>query len=186
LYWSRQSSRSSCVSNRLLKLSISSSSRRRWPLGGFNKWILPGGAGLDVAGLRVVEATPVAERLADELGAVVAANQRGSATAPLNDQLERADGVVGTHPPCSRRRECFACVLVGDGEDLERPAVSGAVADKIDRPYLIGTSCDEVAAHPRPAPTFLRLRRQPKPFVAPQPLHPLAIARPALAAQDRR
>jgi hypothetical protein len=107
------------------------------------------------------------------------------AYSALDDPLEHADGVVGAHPACCRRRERFAGVLIGDGEDLDRAAVSGAVADEVDRPHLIGTDRGQVAGHPLSAPTSLRLRRQPQSLIPPQPLHPLAIARPALTTKQR-
>jgi hypothetical protein len=77
----------------------------------------------------------------------------------LDDPFEHADGVVGAHPARRWRRERFAAVLVGDSQDLDRPAVSGAVADEVDRPHLIRTGGDQVARHPRPAPPPFRFRR---------------------------
>ena len=65
---------------------------------GLDERILPGRAGFDVAGLRVVEATPVAQCLADEFGTVVAADQCWSSSSTLDDLLERVDGLVGAHP----------------------------------------------------------------------------------------
>jgi hypothetical protein len=62
---------------------------------GFDEWILPGCAGFDVAGCCVVEAAPVAECLADEFGAVVAADQLGWFASPLDDPLEQG----GNHGP---------------------------------------------------------------------------------------
>ena len=109
----------------------------------------------------------------------------GSSTSLLDDPLEHADGVVGAHPPRGRCGERFAGVLVGDGQDLERAAVSGLVGDEVDRPHLVGAGSDQVAGHPRPAPAPPGLRRQPQPLVTPQPLHPLAVARPALPSQQR-
>src|SRR6516164_9783074 len=152
---------------------------------GFDERVLPGCSGFDVAGLGVVEAAPVAERLRDELGAVVAADQRGSSAAPLDDLLECVDGVVGSHSSRDRSSQRFAGVLVGDREDLERAAIGGAVGDEVDRPHLIRPSCDEVTGHPRPTPTTLRFGRQPEPLIAPQPLQPLAVTGPALTAEDR-
>src|SRR5258705_389082 len=70
---------------------------------GFDERILPGCAGLDVTGGGAGEATPVAECLADELGAVVAADQLRSSTPSLDDPLEHADRIVGAHPPRRRR-----------------------------------------------------------------------------------
>jgi hypothetical protein len=62
---------------------------------GFDERILPGCARLDVAGFRVVEAAPVAQRLRDELGAVVAPDQLRRSAASLDYPLERLDCGVG-------------------------------------------------------------------------------------------
>src|SRR4051794_20111789 len=55
---------------------------------------------------------------------------------------------------------------------------------KTDRPHLVGADGGQLAGHARPRPAFPRLRGEPQPFIAPQPLHPLAVTRPALPAQD--
>ena len=115
------------ASKRVLKLSRSSSSRRRWPLKDSTKGVLPRCAGLDVAGAGVVEAAPISEGLADELEAAVAADQLRCLPSQLDDPFEHADGVVGAHPPCCRCCECFAGVLVGTVRILSGAAVSGLV-----------------------------------------------------------
>jgi hypothetical protein len=65
--------------------------------------------------------------LANELGTVVAADQLGCVASSRDDLLERAEGVVGAYPAGGGGGECFAGVFVGDGEDLDRPAVCGLV-----------------------------------------------------------
>jgi hypothetical protein len=101
-----------------------------------------GAPGLDVAGPDPGEATPVAKCVRDELGTVVATDQLGRAAAPLDDRFQRRNGLVGAHSSCCRRGERFARVLVGDGQDLQRPAIDGAVDEKIDRPHLVGMRRD--------------------------------------------
>src|ERR1051325_2070152 len=61
---------------------------------------------------------------------VVATDQRGSSARALDDLLERGDGIVSAHSACDWCRQCFAGVLVGDGQDLDRPAVGRPVADE--------------------------------------------------------
>src|SRR4051812_38703116 len=77
----------------------------------------------------------------DELGAVVATDQLRRPAALLDDLFEDADGLVGTHPPRGWRCERLAGVFVGDGQDLQRPPVGGAVTDEVDRPALVGRRC---------------------------------------------
>jgi hypothetical protein len=122
----------------------------------FDVGVLPGCSGFDVAGVGVVEAAPVAKGLAHEFGAVVAADHPGRAAALLDDPFEHTDGLVGTDPPCCRRGECLACVLVGDSQDLDRSTVGGSVADEVDRPHLIGYCRGQVSGHPRPTPSAFR------------------------------
>jgi hypothetical protein len=69
-----------------------------------------------------------AQRLADELGAVVAADHLRCVSAQLDDPFERADGVVDAHSSRYRHCERFAGVLVGDGEDLDAQTSFGAAA----------------------------------------------------------
>src|SRR5262245_41154417 len=118
-------------------------------------------------------------------GPVVAPDHLRRSAASLDYPLERLDCGVGADSSSDRRRECFAGVLVGDGQDLDRPAVGGAVADEVDCPHLIGTRRDQLAGHPWATALALGPDRQPQPFVAPEPLHALAITGPAFTAEDR-
>jgi hypothetical protein len=70
---------------------------------------------------------PVLERFGGQLGPVVAADVGGRAAPSLDDLLECRDRVVGADPAGRWGGQGFAGVLVGDREDLERPAVGGAV-----------------------------------------------------------
>jgi hypothetical protein len=73
----------------------------------------------------LVKCTSLSECVGDELGAVFTADHRWGGAASFDDLLERNGGTVGADSPRSFGRERFACVLVGDGEDLDRPAVGG-------------------------------------------------------------
>jgi len=90
-------------------------------------------------------------------GPLPVADQLGSSTPAFDDLLEHLDGLVGAHPAGRWGGERFTGVLVGDGQDLERAAVGGAIADKVDCPDLIGTGRGQVAGHARstPAPASL-------------------------------
>jgi hypothetical protein len=56
-------------------------------------------------------------------GPLSVADVGGCAASPLDDLFEHADGVVRGDPAGCRGGECLAGVLVGDGQDLDRPAV---------------------------------------------------------------
>jgi hypothetical protein len=92
-------------------------------------------------------------------GPLPVADQLGSSAAAFGDLFEGADGVVGSHLPSCRGCERLAGVLVGNGEDLERPAVGGLVDEEVDRPDLVWTSCSQMARHPRSVPAPPRLWR---------------------------
>lgn len=80
----------------------------------------------------------------------------------------------------------LAVGLVNDVEQLHRAAVVGHVELEIERPHMIGPLRPQpIAWHRRvPAPQALStLLRDPEAFLAPQPLHPLAVDAPALIEQ---
>ena len=96
---SRRSSAAALLRPRLMRHSSADSTSSAPKLSsevaveGFDEWILPGCAGFDVAGCCVVEAAPVAECLADEFGAVVAADQLGWFASPLGTKAARTGRV---------------------------------------------------------------------------------------------
>jgi hypothetical protein len=94
------------------------------------------------------------------------------------------DGLVGSHSPGDWRRQSFAGVLVGDGQDPDRPAVVGLVLEEVNRPHMIGIGSCHMAGHPSSSPSFAGLGGQPQPLIAPQALDTLAVAHPALTPQD--
>ena len=80
--------------------------------------------------------------------------------------------------------ERFAGVLVGDVEDLDRPAVSGLVEDVVERPHLVGTRGGDRAWRPSGLSPAVFAPRDVQPFITPQPLHPFAVAGPALPLEQ--
>ena len=134
---------------------------------GLNERILPGCARLDVTGLRVVEAAPVAQGLADELGPlsqriIFGARPRrstiwSSVLTVSSAPILRAAGVASASRVCS---SVTVRILIG------RPSAVRSLT-KTGRPHVIGMCSDQLAGHPRPAPPALRPGRQPQPFIAP-------------------
>src|SRR6516162_1079286 len=151
------------------------------PVEGLDVGVLPGCAWFDVAGLDACEAAPVAEGVGDEFGAVVAADQLGCLAAAFDDPLKRLDRVIRAEAARCSGGQRLAGVLIGDGEDLDRSAVGGLVDEEVERPHLVRAGGGDVTGHPlAPAPSP-RPWRQPQALVPPQPLHPLAVTRPALS-----
>jgi hypothetical protein len=95
---------------------------------GFGVGILGRSSGLDVGG-GVVEATPVVEGLGDEFGAVVAADEAGA--WPRRDATCSSARTVSvcSQPAGGWGGERFPRVLVGDDQDLHRPAVMRLVLE---------------------------------------------------------
>ena len=141
--------------------------------------VLPGSPGLDVGDRDSAEAAPVLQRLGGQLGAVVAADVGGGAAPPFDDSFERLDSVVRGDATSRWDGQCFAGVLVGDRQDLDWPTIGGAVDEEVERPDLIGAGRGHVAGHPPFASAPTHLGRQAQALVPPEPLHPLAVTRPA-------
>jgi hypothetical protein len=121
----------------------------------------------------------------DELGAVVTADQRWRGAAVFEDPLEHVDCVVGADPSSCAGGEGFAGVLVGDGEDFDRPAISGLVDEEVERPNVVRAGRGHMARHPLAPLPAMRPRRQTQAFIAPQPLHAFAVAGEAIPTQQR-
>jgi hypothetical protein len=102
------------------------------PIEGLDVRVLSGCSGLDVAGRDAAEAAAVAKGVRDEFGPVVAADQRGSLAAALDDPLKRLDRVIRAEAARCSGRERLSGVLSSNGQDLERPAV-GCLVDKEGR-----------------------------------------------------
>ena len=110
---------------------------------------------------------------------MTATGAAGAALAAWETWKERND--VGSVDRGAKR---LAAVLVGDGQDRDRPAVGCLVDEEVERPHLVRAGRGQVAWHPLPSPTSTGLRRQAQPLIAPQPLHSFAVAGPALAGSD--
>jgi hypothetical protein len=63
------------------------------------------GERLDVGAAGAAEAAPVAERVRGQLGAVVAADVLGRASAVGDETIEHPDGRVGVDPPLALDRQ---------------------------------------------------------------------------------
>ena len=147
---------------------------------GFNEGILPGCSRLDVAGLRVVEAAAVAQRLRAELGAVACSGSSAGARprrSTICSSVETASSalILCATGVASASRVCSSVtvrILIG------RPSALRSLT-KTGRPDLIRLDGDQVAGHSWPTPLALRSGGQPESFVAPEPLAPACGYRPS-------
>ncbi len=89
--------------------------------------VLPGHPGFDVAGSDAGVAALLFQCLGDEFGAVVATDVDGCSPSALDQALEDGNGLVSVDRAGGKAGERLAGVLVGDVEDLDRPAVCGLV-----------------------------------------------------------
>src|SRR5581483_5635698 len=81
-------------------------------------------------------------------------------------------------------RRALSREAVHDSEDAQTAARSHRVADKIERPFLIGPC--EVCVHRRYAYHALALQTpHHQPFLSVQPVHAFHVHRPALSGQHR-
>ena len=148
--------------------------------------VLPRRAGLDVRAARAREATPVAQRVGGQLGAVVAANEHRRAA--LGDEaLQRNDGLVAVDAAVALDRQRLAGELIDDVQQLEDPAVGGLVKLEVQRPYVVGCLGAQPIGRDRRGPQPLALAaslRHPQALFAPQPLRALAVEHPALLEQQ--
>ncbi len=122
-----------------------------------------------------------------QLGAVVAADERGRAAALGDEPVEHSDGVVGVNPPAALDGERLAGELVDHVQELEEPPVGGLVELEVQRPHMIRPySAEPPGGHGRGAEPLALAPplRDPQAFLAPQPLRPLAVHAPALVEQQ--
>jgi hypothetical protein len=112
--------------------------------------------------------------------------RRGAALA--RQRVEHADGVVGGDVARDQHGQRFAGELVDDVEQLDPAAGERLIELEVDRPHVIGPLGPEPVRRDRrfaQALAFAAPGRDPQAFLAPQPLHPLAVHAPALADQPR-
>jgi hypothetical protein len=144
---------------------------------GFDVGVLPRRSGLDERGLGPRVATPVSEGVGGQFRAVVAAHVLGRA-AQGGEPFEDGDGLVCVDASGDVHRERFAGEFVDDVEQFDDAAVGGLIELEIERPDVVGPLGPQpISGHgrfPEPA-AFAALGRDPEAFLAPQPLHPLAV-----------
>jgi hypothetical protein len=76
-------------------------------------------------------------------GPLSVAQVLGRTASLIDEALEDADGLIGIDRPGRDAGERLAGVLVGDVEDLDRPAISGLVEQEVERPDLIRPAVTE-------------------------------------------
>jgi hypothetical protein len=138
---------------------------------------------LDEAGADVVEAAPVRHRRGDELGAVVEANEARRA-AGHGEAVQGGDDPVSVDGAVHDDGRALAGVLVDDVQELEGSAVDGDVELEVQRPQ--GVRADRAHRADCGADPAVRSLALPighsEALVAPEPLDPFVVHRPALAA----
>src|SRR5262245_61465329 len=149
--------------------------------------VLPRRPRRDVQGLGVGPLQPTPQRPRDELRSVVAPQMPRHAThdEQLRDHIQH---ILGRHAPRHHQRQTFTRVLIDDRQPLQRPPARRAVEDKVPGPHVVwvlrATAHASVGAVPQ-MPLFPGFLRHFQPLPAPQPIHALAIHRPALTPQQR-
>ena len=108
----------------------------------------------------------------------------GGRLSALDEVVESVDGLLGVDRAGGMAGERFAGVLVGDVEDLDRPPVGGSVVEVVERPHLIRLGGGDRTGGTRLLLASKGLARHVQALVTPQPLHPLAVALPALALEQ--
>ena len=154
---------------------------------GLDVAVLPGAAGLDEERPHPDPLQPAAHRPGGELGAVVAADVGGNATA--HEELgETGEHLGGGQTAGDDDGEALARVLIDDGQELEDTAVSGALEEEVVGPDVVGTlrtaAHDGAVGQPEAAP-FRLLGRHLQPLLAPETLDSLVVHLPALLSQKR-
>jgi hypothetical protein len=108
----------------------------------------------------------------------------GRTASLLDEAFEDADGLIGVDRAGRDAGERLAGVLVGDVEDLDRPAISGLVEEEVERPDLIRPGGGDRARRPRSLLAPARPARDVQALVTPQSLYPLAVTAPTLALEQ--
>lgn len=120
---------------------------------------------------------------AGQFGAVVTSQHRWIGAALAGQTVELGDQVLTGDTALDHPTEAFASVFIDDGDDLDRPAVSGGVELKVHRPHPVWRIDDHCqwcgGAAVAFAPAALR---HSKPFLAPKALHLFVIDCPAFRA----
>src|SRR2546423_3484047 len=100
--------------------------------------------------------------------------------------LQHADRLISVDAALDQHLKRLAGELIDDVEQLQDASVGRLVKLKIERPHLIRALRPQPLRRDRrlPQPPALALAlRDPQPFLAPDPLHPLAVDLPAQLPQ---
>jgi len=152
---------------------------------GFGKAVLPRGTRLDVGRGGAAALAPAPERVSNELGAVVAADERRR-RVEAGELLQHRHHVLGLAAPAHPDGQAQAAVLVDHVQELEPAAVSGGVELEVHRPDLMRVF-GLVTAHRAvggPCPLLLSWDGPLEALLPPEPLHPLVVHQPALPPQQ--
>ena len=136
---------------------------------------LPGRSRLDVGGVGPREATPVAQGVGGQLGAVVAADVLGGPAPGAHEPVEDRDGRVGVDSPVALDRERLARVLVDDVQELQDPPVGGLIELEVERQTWSGRSAQKPIGGDGRLSEALALAapsRDAQALLTPDPLHP--------------
>jgi hypothetical protein len=153
---------------------------------GLDPRVLPGRAGLDVAGATAAEAAPVAQRVGGQLRPVVAADEGGVTPSLPDDLVETGDRGVGVDGVVDEISEGLAGELIDDVQDLDHPPGGGDIELVVQRPHVIRPGGPEPVGRCRGVAQALAvaaLGRHPQALLTPQTLDLLAVHHVALPAQ---
>src|SRR5262245_6224309 len=149
--------------------------------------VLPRRARRDVQHLDRLLLQPAADRLRDELRAVVAADVPRRA-APADQRREHGDDRTRRQRPPDLQRQALAGVLVHHAQPLQRLAVGRPVVDEVPTPHVIaalGPAPDTAVGTRTEPPLLSLLLRDFQALPPPEPVDPLAVDPPALPPQQR-
>ena len=148
------------------------------------KAVLPRGSWLDVGRCGGAGFSPAPEGMGDELGPVVAADQRWC-RVEAGQRLQHGHDVFGLAAPAHPNGQAKAAVLVDHVQELEPPAIGGGIELKVHSPHLVRVF-GLVAPHRAvdgPSPLLLAGSGPLEPFLTPEAVHPLVVHQPTLAPQ---
>lgn len=151
---------------------------------GLDPRVLPGGAGIDVAGAGTPEGAPVAQGAGGELGSVVATDEARVPAAATDDLVEGGHGGVGVDGVAGEVAQRLPGELVDHVQDLDDPPGGGDIELVVQRPHVIGSLGVEPVGRCRGltgASALASSLGHSQTFLPPQTLDLLAVQRVALA-----
>jgi hypothetical protein len=149
------------------------------------KAVLPRGSWLDIGGGGAAGLAPALEGVGNELGAVIAADERRR-RVDAGELLQHRHHILGLAAPAHPDRQAETAVLVDHIQELESAAISGGVELEIHGPHLVGmlSPVTPDRAVRGPCPLSLQGSGPLQTLLAPESLHPLVIHGPALSPQQ--